>query len=1404
MKQTIYVLLFLSFSIIHATAVRLDELSFAGRQLTSADGLAANSVQDILQDGSGFVWFATPSGVSRYDGYRFVNFTAWGGGDSNVGNLYEDRREGLLWLHTATYHVACFDYRLGRFVDYTGRGDDGKSYRKLLQTADGVWLYDPHNGARHVARRDGRFVCIDYTVENKALWNNHVSRVVADGAGNVWILTSEGLTCIDKQGQVHKATRGNYTVGNCLDGRFVALAGRNRAEMYDGAGRLVRTINIPTVLGRLSQVFSDIVWQGRWLVFGSDTYALDFRKGSCEKPASCQVKSGILLESIDGFHFESNGAGDLWVFPPKGEAKELSLISDTRFTLERRRLYSVARGKDGFFYIATYGNGLFVYDHQTGDVRHLSATDGQSVLENDMLLDIVAGEDGTLWVAQETAGVAQLAVSGQQVATFVQPKPGRKGDWANQVRMVERDGDGYILLSTRDNHLYLYNPVSGALTPKGETPSCVYAVLTDRKGRKWMATRSGGLYVDDTHYDRTGTPIKLPSRNLVGMVEDGLGRVWLATAEDGIILAQTDLNGKMTFASLLHRTTNEARIRQLSIDPKWRLWVASNGGLYMADTHQKQIGNEDFRLIQEGLPFSEIHCLCIARDGSLWLGGKGGGVVRCALTDDGHLEACQQVTTAQGLAGDAVSSLVEDKWGNMWVATESGLSVVYGKELSVKTYVFGPSFARNAYSPCAALGRDDGLLFFGTQEGLTVVAPPRMDGESKDMKPRLSVTDLLVNGRSLTGDSLLAFASGYTYKLTLEHSENTLTFLFSNFAYADVRSSAYQYYLEGFDKGWLPASSVSRADYANLAPGTYTLHLRSRLGNKWSDEQTLSVTIRQPWYNTWWAWTLYILIVAATLLYIYRNARERLRLHQQMAIDRQLTEFRLQFFTNIAHEFRTPLAVIQGAVDQLREAGDGPSRSAVQTARRGTKRLLRLVNQLMEFRRVSTGNARLQVEEDDIVAFVRDIYQDFWSLGKQKEMNISFTPFEKKYVVAFDRRMLETMVYNLLSNAVKYAPSKGAVAVSLRHINDMLVLTVTDNGPGIAEEQQRSLFQPFMRGNVSQGGMGIGLYTAHRMAEQHHGQLAYMKASAEGGSVFTLTLPDKDVYAEDEHKTATALDTLTETKKEEAEEPIIRELQPKAFNDVTVAVVEDDPDMMEQISGALATYFHVERYMSGEEALEGMAATRPALVVCDVMLPGVDGYEVVRRLRADKSQGRVPVIMLTALDDDAHQLRSYKADADDYMVKPCNFKLLVARAAQLISREECEVMREERPMQNVGQTAAPALVMSQADKLFKDKMGAFIAQHVSDPDFTVDQLAQMMGMGRTKFFAKAKELVGMSPNKFLQNERMRLAADLLADGELTVAEVSYRVGIQDASYFNKCFKAAYGVPPSKYVREAKA
>ena len=397
---------------------------------------------------------------------------------------------------------------------------------------------------------------------------------------------------------------------------------------------------------------------------------------------------------------------------------------------------------------------------------------------------------------------------------------------------------------------------------------------------------------------------------------------------------------------------------------------------------------------------------------------------------------------------------------------------------------------------------------------------------------------------------------------------------------------------------------------------------------------------------------------------------------------------------------------------------------------------------------------------------------------------------------------------------MKYTPDKGTIMVKLCCEAGWVKLTVEDNGPGIKPEREQDLFKPFMHGYVSKGGMGIGLYTAHEMAVLHKGSLSYQRSKALGGSLFTLTLPaDESVYSPNDFADKSAVDSSSIEHQEL--ENIVKEMTPQAINNVTVMVIEDDPDMMEQIKGELSVYFKVASFMNGKTGYENIKKVKPALLITDIMLPEMSGYEIASNLKADPETQNIPVIMLTAFDDVNHMLKAYKNFVDDYMVKPCNFKLLIARALQFVSMEQKSMELKEKelkdkessiesvdniqikPVKEIKKTE-PNILMSTLDKKFKDKLDAVVAQHVSDNNFNVDRLAELLNIGRTTMYNRTKAIMGVSPNIYIQNERLRIAAKMLLEGEYTVSEISDKVGFSDATYFYKCFKNKYGITPSKY------
>ena len=648
---------------------------------------------------------------------------------------------------------------------------------------------------------------------------------------------------------------------------------------------------------------------------------------------------------------------------------------------------------------------------------------------------------------------------------------------------------------------------------------------------------------------------------------------------------------------------------------------------------------------------------------------------------------------------------------------------------------------------------------------------------------RAVITDLAINGISIyeaENEQFLTKALNYTREISLPHDKNSLNIHFSNFDYPHIQNAMYQYYLEGIDNTWRPMTSINHAEFSDLNPGSYTLHIRTRIGsNQWSEENLLHITICQPWYNTVWAWCIYLLIICGAGVLYYRSWRRNFELNQQIALEKQMSDFRINFFTHISHEFRTPLAIIQSAVEKMMTKGEGnASKNNINTLSRGTKRLQRLINQLMEFRKINMGNMKLNVEKGEIIGFVRAIYNDLYTVAKQKDVTMNFTPWTSNHEMLFDQEKVETIVYNLLSNAVKYTPDKGIISVKLYLENNIVFFSVEDNGPGIKPEREADLFKPFMHGYASKGGMGIGLYTAHQMAEIHKGSLTYERSLDLGGSRFCLALPnDAGKYQPEDIIEKKAPDDHSIDKDEI--EMIVKEMTPKAINNVTVMVIEDDPDMLEQIKSELSVYFHVETFMNGKTGYENIRKIKPALLISDIQLP-----EMIAR-----------ALQFVAMELKAKQQAEEKAQQEKALGQETTLK----ENAPLEKAEQssCGEVILVKPVKELKKNE-PTLLMSTLDKKFKDKLEAIVAQHIGDNNFNVDRLAELLCLGRTTVYNRTKSIMGVSPNIYIQNERLRIAAKLLLEGEYTVSEISEKVGFSDSTYFYKCFKNKFGIAPSKY------
>lgn len=1379
---------------------------YFGEHLSAINGLPRNTIKAIAQDEDGFIWVGGKSGLGRYDGYQFVNYptnrmSGHTGAPLHVGNIHLDRYNHLLWVTTSTFVNACYDLRRGRFVDYTGCGDMERTYRKTRFRQSSILMGSQDYGFRLVKVIGGHFTHHDFTVANHSLRSDAVREIALDRKGNFWAATDKGIARIDTFGHL-RLLYPHTSFNGCYRGNNVVLAlskAEQAAYLFNPDGRLLVRTTIPSPLGHLSAIRGCISWQGRWLVFtDTETFTIDQHTGHLSKEEAYQIPKGSKQSQCGDLQFVSNKSGNLWIFPRRGQMRCLKLVAAMPFSSEKQGLFKVVRGNDGLYYIASYGADLFVYDYQSNRLEHFTAEDPGPVIQSDYLYTIAKDRSGCIWIGQEDMGLTRLSKTNSLLATYFIDDQ-RQGDKTNNISTIFETTKGSIQLFTNQRKQFTFYPGTGTFSAATATPYIIYDRITDRKGHTWEATRGQGVFVDGNNtWLRFPHPQQKPMLFL-RLRLDKQGRTWMGSWDGGLFYA---LPGKPDAVSIFTE-----RVSDLALLPDM-LCVGTLNGLYVGNIAHRRVTARDFvnySPVNGLFPADEIVCLLPGKGRTLWVGTEGGGLLRCDFSHGMKKMSWKALTTREGLTSNNIRSLAADRRGYIWAGTESGLCRINPKTLEVSQFYDEGNLRANIFSDRCALTLRNGDMAFGTRNGLIIVNPRTLHNIAQRTPSRVTITNMDINGISLyegLDSTLLDAALHQTHEIKLPHDVNALTIHFSDFNFRNIHSQVYQYSLEGVDANWHPGSNEGKAVYTNLDPGKYVFHVRAMNLQKAGPEATLTIVIRQPWYNTWWAWTFYLLAASLLFGYIYRNAQERIRLHRKMREEQQLIAYRTNLFTHIAHEFRIPLAIISNAVEKIAHP-QGSVRVDIQMAQRGTRRLLRLVNQLLNFRKLESSNMKLHVEKDDIVPFLEQIFSDLWGLAHQKRITYVFTPQKKHMTLVFDHDLVETIVYNLLSNAVKYTQEGGQVTLQVSGTQEHLTITVEDNGPGLTAEQQTKLFKPFLHGEVSRGGMGIGLYTAYQSARLHHGCLVW-KSATPYGSVFTLSLPmDDNCYAPEEYVARRENNPQDNAQSKQAD-LLIREIAPQALNDQCVAIIEDDPDMMEQINREIQPYFRTRCFGNGQSALDGLAEQTPSLVLCDIMLPDMTGYDIVKKMRKSAATATTPVILLTALDDESHQIKGYQAGADDYMVKTCNFHILIARMISLIKwkqeRDKQAELAAHTAQQDATQPSAPSaqILGNRADLYFRQQLEAIVGKHIDDPTLNVDKLAEQMHIGRTRFYGKVKEIFGISPNKYIANRRLETAASLLIEGKYNVTEVAYKVGFTDPAYFYKCFKQKYGVMPSKY------
>jgi len=1390
--------------------------------MTTNDGVANNSIRCMLQDSKGFIWMGTLNGLSRYDGNSFVTFHPGEGDkislcDHRIRSLYEDKN-GFLWVETFPERFSCYDLKKDCFVDFTGCGEYDQNYSNLMTASNGdIWLWQAGNGCRKITYANGKFSSITFKKEKGNLPFNKVTYMYEDKHKNIWIGGEKGIAVlIDNKVTIIEKGHDAFNATSYLDKVFFVSS--NGIIYVKAKEKQVRTVVSLSAKQGGTAIYGTLRLDNDWIIFAENGgYVFHLNTEQINREAKFDIPKGEVQTDNRGNFWVNNCTGKVWYINAKDKTiKTFQLLPRDKVRYIDRERYYIIQDSRNIVWIATYGNGLFAYDPTTDELQHFTSNiNSFNHIGSNFLQYLMEDRAGGIWVSSEYTGISRLSVLNEG-STRLFPEDKTLSDRSNTIRMITRMSDNEIWIGTRRGGVYKYDSALKFEEEKQYFHSNIYAVTEDAKGTLWLGSRGNGLSIDGKWYQHSNASSSIGNNSIFAVYRDRKGRMWIGTFGGGLDLAIKTKNG-YTFKHFLNKNYSQSQIRVIQEDKNGWIWVGTSEGVcifkpdsLIANPQSYYTYNYDNGKLRS----NEVKCIFQDSKGYIWIGTSGTGFSKCFPNGDYSKLSFKHYGTNDGLVNNMVQSFLEDKEGRIWIATEYGISRFSPITDTFENFFFSTYTLGNVYSENSACRCKDGKLLFGTNYGLVIITPEKVINKS-EMSPKVVFTNLQVNGIYMhpgDTDSPLTCALTYTNKVKLKYFQNSFVVNFTTFDYSGSNGDKYTYYLENYDKEWNKPTHLNFSAYKNLEPGSYTLHVRAcSTTGVWGKEQSvLHIIIAPPFWKTTWAFVIYIFLLLIALYITYRLVRDFNALRTKVQVEKQLTEYKLMFFTNISHEFRTPLTLIEGALEKMRRVPKLPKEInySMKIMDKSTQRMLRLINQLLEFRKMQNNKLALSLEETDVMAFLHEIFLSFNDIAESKHMDFQFRPSVAFYKMFIDKGNLDKVIYNLLSNAFKYTPSDGKVILSavINETQKQIVIAISDTGVGIAKEKQGELFKRFMQSNFSGSSMGIGLHLTHELVNVHKGTIVYNENEG-GGSVFTVTLStDANIYEEKDFLIPHNI-LLKEEEDFHKENATIEEEITEAFSDndnntetnplnkYKILIIEDDHDVREFVKEELSRYFEVVAEADGSSGLEQARTYDADLIICDVLMPGMTGFEVTRKLKNDFNTSHIPIILLTAMSSAESHLEGVESGADAYITKPFSTKLLLARTFKLI--EQRENLRKK--FSNDPGMLQPNICTSDKDKEFSDRLFGIIEQQIGNSQFSVDDLASTMGLGRTMFYRKVRGITGYSPNEYIRIMRMKKAAELLLEGRYTVSEVSYKVGIEDPFYFSKCFKKQFGISPSAYA-----
>jgi signal transduction histidine kinase/CheY-like chemotaxis protein/AraC-like DNA-binding protein len=916
------------------------------------------------------------------------------------------------------------------------------------------------------------------------------------------------------------------------------------------------------------------------------------------------------------------------------------------------------------------------------------------------------------------------------------------------------------------------------------------------------------------HYQKGKAATDLSSNDIFYLKQDRNGNIWIGTNGDGVNV----FNPKTGVFHQFHRKALAAEdrlelngfIRAIEEDGSGNIWIGSNGtGIAI---YNPVLGS--FTLLNRtnsNLPSNNISSIYCDHEGNKWIGSNGGGLTR--LDKHGKFTSYSE---ADGLSNGVIYKIVADDSARLWMSTNKGISSFDIKSGRFKNYSYQNGLQKSTFYLGAGLRTSTGELFFGGLDGFNFFNPQTL--RYNRVVPSLVFTDLKISNRSVVPGPKEAIKEHISVakEITLGYKQNfSLDFVALN--YTAPQENRYSYKLEGFDKDWNQVGALRKAVYTNLDPGHYTFRLKATSDDGlWnSPETSIKIYVRPPFWLTSYAYGVYaFLIVCFLIVWRYwgiRRLKNKFALEQERVQVRQLIEqerkeserqhefdqLKIKFLTNLSHEFRTPISLIVGPTEKLlgQENSDAKRRQ-LTLVKRNARRLLNLVNHLLDFRKLEANELKLYLTEGDLVSFVKDIVDSFMDISESKNIRFSFFSSLDHLYMSFDKDKLERILFNLLSNAFKFTDKNGEVVLKIeRGLDSNVKITVSDTGVGIAPAIREKIFERFFQDNSNTGvlnqGSGIGLSITKEFVRLHGGSIELESVPGKG-SVFTVLLP----YAEN-----TGRFVSHEQPVEQGNNVLVEESAKQSENipgpeKSTVLLVEDNEDFRSYLKENLEAWYKIAEASDGKEGWQKVLSMHPQVVVSDISMPYMDGIALCQKIKSDKRTSHIPVILLTALTGESNHLKGLRTGAVDYLTKPFNFEILNIKIRNLLGLNQNFKSTYTR---HIKIDTPDAVVQSDDEKLMLT-ITRYIEDNIDNPELTVEELSKHVFMSRGSLYSKIVALTGETPVEFIRSFRLNKAAELLEHSDMKIAQIGYAVGFTTPNYFTRAFKAKFNISPSDYYK----